>query len=71
VCAVSPPAALAWLPYRCGVIFAKTGPAFGHPETSSLGDVMAGVVVVVLVVALFVALLGGVDRVLSRLFGPH
>jgi hypothetical protein len=51
------------------MIFAKTGPAFGQPDPASLGDVMTGVVVVVLIVALFVVVLGGVDRLLGRLFG--
>ncbi|HET9417051.1 MAG TPA: hypothetical protein VFP30_05850 [Candidatus Limnocylindria bacterium] len=50
------------------MIFAKTGPAFG-PTPASVGDVMAGVVVVLLIVTLFVVLLGGVDRLLGRLFG--
>lgn len=56
------------MPYRGRVIFAKTGPAFG-PTPASVGDVMAGVVVVLLIVTLFVVLLGGVDRLLGRLFG--
>jgi hypothetical protein len=56
------------LSYRASDMIGKIGPAFGPPAASP-SDILVAVVIVLLIVSVFIATLGGVDLLLNRLFG--